>query len=215
MGDSAILNLGGKLKLCEVVEIKEKSILYKISGTSHKIHRKNKGDIKYYKEYNDVVDLYCNNKYNTKYIVYCNYCNKDHLYNKLGYSSYRCNSLYSPYKKYGVNIIMKYNSLQECLLNNYKEYLRVYMNIYYYRFFIKFIDGETFGDYGLKHFPYYKKKDIKQHIKDNYAEENKKCSNGGLIASINKFIDMMSKGKLFLYNYKNTQEEQSIIDFYR
>jgi len=164
--------------------------------------------------YDKPINLECNYRTNTKFMIYCDFCEKQHKYHHLGINSYKCNSNYSPYKKYGVNIIFKYKSFKECLLNNFKEYMRVYSNYYYYNYLVKFIDGNTFGDYGYKHFPYFNTENVINYINKYYKEDNKKMSNGGLTASIKKFVEMMKKNKLYLYNYENSNEYINIKNYY-
>jgi hypothetical protein len=122
--------------------------------------------------------------------------------------------LYSPYKYSGININFEYDTLKECLLGNYKEYVEVYSNNYYYNYFIKFIDGKTFGEYGESNFPCYSIVEILEYINTNYKKENKSMSNGGLTASIRKFIEMMKNNKLQLYNYSNSIDIKNIMKYY-
>jgi len=216
MDNLVIIKINNKLELCEIINSKntDKYISLIVCNTRQKIRRSNKYKLKKFIEYDKTIDLYCNCKYNTKFIIHCDYCDKSHHYNNLGYNSCRCNSKYSPYKYHGINIIFHYNSIKDCLLNNYKEYLRVYTNVYYYKYFTDFINNEIYGDFGQLHFPYFNMIEVLNYINNNYKKKNKQCSNGGLSASINKFIKMMKTYKLHLYNCKDTVEINNIIKFY-
>lgn len=200
--------------LCIIIGESKNSYRLLVCDKSNSKFIKKKIYTKKFIEYDKPYNLECNNRENTKFMVYCDFCEKNHKYHNLGNNSCKCNSNYSPYKKYGVNIIFKYKSFRECLLNNFKEYMRVYSNYYYYYYFVKFIDGNTFGEYGNNNFPYFNIKDVLNYINKYYKEDNKKMSNGGLSASIRKFIEMMKNNKLYLYNYTDNIEYYNVKNYY-
>ena len=130
--DLITIKIINKIELCRIIKITKSSYLLSICSSRHIIRKPKHTKYNIYILYDKTIDVYSNSMLNNKYIVYCNYCSKNHGYNKLGYNSYHCNSNYSPYKNYGINIIFKFNSIKECLLSNFKAYLVLYINSYYY-----------------------------------------------------------------------------------
>lgn len=199
------------------------------------IKRKTINSYKTFYVNNYITDIRTNKKIKNCYVIYCNYCNKYHYYKKLGKNYCHCKSKYSPYKLYGINIIFYYNNILECLLFNYKEYIKPYKNIYYYNYFKNFIEGninikyktnnkyseQEFNNilkecnkYAIENTPYFNYETIK-YIRKHFAIINKKLSNGGLVASIKIYIEMMEQKKLKFFNYINNKELKDLIIFYK
>ena len=203
--------------------IKFQSILYEnvIHTIKFDLLKSNKF-IKNYIMYNKPINIKCTLNRKKNHIIYsfkCDFCNIIHKHNNLGLQDCRCNCVYSPYYENGYNLILEdtITDFNEYLLYNFELYLKKYKYNGWssYKLSIKkFYTGLICEDYGKTNFPYLTNTMI-NYVKTHYNSDNKKCSNGCLVAGL-KVLKKMILKKIILYtDYKFKNEINKLYKFYK
>ena len=203
--------------------IKFQSILYEnvIHTIKFDLLKSNKF-IKNYIMYNKPINIKCTLNRKKNHIIYsfkCDFCNIIHKHNNLGLQDCRCNCVYSPYYENGYNLILEdtITDFNEYLLYNFELYLKKYKYNGWssYKLSIKkFYTGSICEDYGKTNFPYLTNTMI-NYVKTHYNSDNKKCSNGCLVAGL-KVLKKMILKKIILYtDYKFKNEINKLYKFYK